>query len=52
MEAADHDESIRRRLTDMNIVPKDRKISNVVLENAELKQLLEEMKYENDKLRD
>jgi predicted transcriptional regulator len=36
----------------MNIVPKDRKISNVVLENSEMKTLVEELKYENEKLRD
>ncbi len=36
----------------MNLVPKDRKISNVVLENATLKTEMEALKYENDKLRD
>jgi hypothetical protein len=36
----------------MNVIVKDRKISNVVLENATLKQTVEELKYENEKLRD
>ena len=49
---ADYDENVRRRLEDMNVVPKDRKISNVVLENGQLKQMIDELKYENDKLRD
>jgi hypothetical protein len=52
MEAAERDDSIRRRLTDLNIVPKDRTISNVVLENQTYKREIEELKYENDKLRD
>ena len=34
MQVADYDDGVRRRLEDMNVVPKDRKISNVVLENA------------------
>ena len=46
------DESVKKRLTDMNIVPKDRKISNVVMENAQMKQQIQDLKYENDKLRD
>jgi cell division protein FtsB len=36
----------------MNVIVRDRKISNVVLENATLKQTVEELKYENEKLRD
>lgn len=52
MDVAEQDEGIRRRLADMNVIPKDRKISNVVLENTTLRQQLEELKYENDKLRD
>jgi hypothetical protein len=36
----------------MNVVPKDRKISNVVLENAQMRQALDELKYENERLRD
>lgn len=36
----------------MNLVPKDRKISNVVLENATLKTEMDALRYENDKLRD
>ena len=52
MQVADYDEIVRRRLEDINVIPKDRKISNVVLENSNLKQLLEDLKYENEKLRD
>ena len=37
MQVADSDDNIRRRLNDMNIIPKDRKISNVVLENTDLR---------------
>lgn len=52
MQVADYDEIVRRRLEDINVIPKDRKISNVVLENSNLKQSLEDLKYENEKLRD
>lgn len=52
MEIADHDPNVKRKLGEMNIIPKDRKISNVILENSTFKQQLEELKYENDKLRD
>ena len=52
MQVADYDENVRRRLEDINVVPKDRKISNVVLENAQHKQSIEDLKYENEKLRD
>lgn len=52
MQVAEYDDSVRRRLEDMNVVPKDRKISNVVLENGQLKDRVEELKYENEKLRD
>ena len=52
MQVADSDENIRRRLNDMNIIPKDRKISNVVLENTDLRKQMEVLKHENDKLRD
>ena len=38
MELAEVDMNLRKRLTDMNVVPKDRKISNVVLENGNLRQ--------------
>lgn len=34
LELADQDINVRKRLSDMNVVPKDRKISNVVLENT------------------
>lgn len=37
MQVAEYDDTVRRRLEEMNVVPKDRKISNVVLENANLK---------------
>lgn len=36
----------------MNVIPRDRKISNVVLENNTYKQQVEELKYENEKLKD
>lgn len=52
MQVADYDEIVRRRLEDINVIPKDRKISNVVLENSNLKQSLEDLRYENEKLRD
>lgn len=34
MEIAEQDASVRKRLAEMNLVPKDRKISNVILENT------------------
>jgi hypothetical protein len=52
MQVADYDDGVRRRLEDMNVVPKDRKISNVVLENAQLKGTIEGLKYEVEKIRD
>ncbi len=52
MQVADYDDGVRRRLEDMNVVPKDRKISNVVLENAQMKVTIEELKYEVEKIRD
>jgi hypothetical protein len=52
LQVAEYDDNIRRRLEEMNVVPKDRKISNVVFENAGLKQQVEDLKYENEKLRD
>jgi hypothetical protein len=52
MQVAEYDDNVRRRLEEMNVVPKDRKISNVVLENATMKHALEELKYENERLRD
>ena len=52
VQVSEYDENIRRRLEEMNVIVKDRKISNVVLENATLKQTVEELKYENEKLRD
>ena len=52
MQAAEYDDTVRRRLEDLNVVPKDRKISNVVLENSTMKQQLEALKYENERLRD
>ena len=52
MQVADYDDGVRRRLEDMNVVPKDRKISNVVLENAQLKGTIEQLKYEVEKIRD
>lgn len=52
MQVADYDDGVRRRLEEINVVPKDRKISNVVLENAQLKGTIEELKYEVEKVRD
>jgi hypothetical protein len=52
VQVSEYDESVRKRLEDLNVVPKDRKISNVVLENGNMKQLIEELKYENERLRD
>jgi hypothetical protein len=36
-QVSEYDETVRKRLEDLNVVPKDRKISNVVLENASMK---------------
>jgi hypothetical protein len=49
---AQYDENVRSRLEDINAVPRDRKISNVVLENGTLKQAMDELRYENERLRD
>lgn len=51
-QVAEYDDSVRRRLEDINAVPRDRKITNVVLENSSLKQQMEELRYENERLRD
>ena len=52
MEIAEQDTSVRKRLADMNIIPRDRKISNVILENTTYKQQIDDLRGENDKLRD
>lgn len=52
IQVSEYDENVRRRLEEMNVVPKDRKISNVVLENGQLKQQMDALRYENEKLRD
>ena len=52
MEIAEQDNGVRKRLADMNVIPKERKISNVILENTNFKVFIEELKYENEKLRD
>ena len=52
VQVSEYDETVRKRLEDLNVVPKDRKISNVVLENGNMKQVIEELKYENERLRD
>ena len=52
VQVSEYDETVRKRLEDLNVVPKDRKISNVVLENGNMKQMIEELKYENERLRD
>lgn len=51
-QVAQYDENVRSRLEDINAVPRDRKISNVVLENGALKAAMEELRYENERLRD
>lgn len=38
IDIAEQDTSVRKRLADLNLVPKDRKISNVILENTNYKQ--------------
>lgn len=38
MELAENDNSVKKRLADLNVIPKDRKISNVILENNKLKE--------------
>jgi hypothetical protein len=52
MELAENDHSVKKRLADLNVIPKDRKISNVILENNTLKEQFDVLKYENEKLRD
>jgi len=52
VQVSEYDDSVRKRLEDMNVVPRDRKISNVVLENTNMKALIEQLKYENERLRD
>lgn len=52
MQVADYDEGVKRRLQEINVVPRDRKITNVVLENSQLKETIEGLKYEVEKLRD
>jgi len=52
VQVSEYDDTVRKRLEDMNVVPRDRKISNVVLENSQMKGVIEELKYENERLRD
>ena len=52
MEIAEQDQNVRKRLADMNVIPRDRKISNVILENQQVKQQIEDLKAENERLRD
>jgi hypothetical protein len=52
VQVSEYDDSVRKRLEDMNVVPRDRKISNVVLENTQMRALIEELKYENERIRD
>ncbi len=52
MQLSEQDCNIRKRLADLNLIPKDRKISNVVLENNQIKDKLQELQYENERLRD
>jgi hypothetical protein len=37
MEIAESDSDLRKRLHDLNLIPKDRKISNVVHDNINMK---------------
>jgi len=37
MQISENDVQVRKRLNEMNVVPKDRKISNVILENTTMK---------------
>lgn len=41
MVMAENDGNVRKKLNDMNCVPKDRKISNVILDNTNLKNEIE-----------
>jgi hypothetical protein len=43
MEIAENDSQVRKRLSDLNLIPKDRKISNVVLENTNMKSKMDEL---------
>lgn len=52
MEIAEQDSMVRARLAELNLFPKERKISNVILENANYKQTIDMLKQENDKLRE
>jgi len=52
LQISENDVGVRKKLNDMNVVPKDRKISNVILENTTVKMEMEALKYENDRLRD
>mmetsp|Transcript_11593 Transcript_11593/g.8468 ORF Transcript_11593/g.8468 Transcript_11593/m.8468 type:complete len:153 (+) Transcript_11593:216-674(+) len=52
MAISENDDKVRHRLQEMHLIPKDRKISNVVLENNGLKAELDALKYENEKLKD
>lgn len=49
---AERDPHVEAKLDEMKLQPKDRKISNVVLENMEQKKLVEDLKLQNEKLRD
>lgn len=52
MNLSESDGNVRRKLAEMNIIPKDRKISNVVLENTNFKAENDQLKIENNKLRE
>lgn len=52
MSLADEDEGLKKKLAKMNLIPKDRKISNVVLENNDMRENLTKLQYENERLRD
>lgn len=52
LEVAETDSGVRHKLHEMNVVLKDRKISNVIEENSDFKQRVEDLIFENEKLRD
>ena len=52
MSISENDDSVRRKLHEMHLIPRDRKITNVVLENNSMKAEMETLRYENEKLKD
>jgi hypothetical protein len=52
MKLAQTDDDVRAKLDMMNMVPRDRIVSNVVKENDELRQRYEEVVHANERLRE